>query len=772
MSSWPQRFVLALSIGLIGVLIYLIPAGAALEEEYGLSWLFYFRGAITPPPDVIVIALDQSSASALSLPLNPKEWPRDLHADLIDKLFVAGAEVIAFDLRFGACGSRPESNKKLAHAIKKARNVVLVERLIDSRDTDSFPYQTKKKFADCQTERGIGSELDDTNEKKELFFRDYPEIIGAWRLPILPIIADAARATVPFILPRGSVTQYWAFNVSAGDIPSLPSVMLQIFALQAYDDFVRLLRVVNPSFATQIPIHRHDLDIEDLMFTLRNAFVSNAKLVDEMQHELARSQFITHGNKKLIRALLNLYSGDETRYLNFYGPPRTIRTIPYHQVLQSDGAKFEQLDLKGRAIFIGVSAGSFSEQDELRDDYVTVFNQSDGLQISGVEIAATAFANLLDDHPMRSIPLIGALSTLFLFGFMLCMIFLVLSDQSAALVGIMLVLLYGYGVYYLFKTAHLWFPVVIPLTQALLACGAAILLKYTGSVKERQILREAFGKYVPEMVVNDFVNNVGKETASSQLLYGICMDTDADKYTELGGRLSPTELRLLMNDYYATLFKPVKQYDGIVSDVKGDAMLALWAASTALSFQRRQACFAALEIIKAVEHFNQNNREFQLPTRVGLHVGEMTLGNVGAMHHYEYRAVGDIVNTTNRIQGANKYFKTRLLLSKEILEDLDDFLVRPLGKILLVGKTVPLDLAELIACKQEANDDQIWLCEGFANGLLAYESQNWTAACTFFLEILQVFPDDGPSHFFLNLCQNYRITPPQLWDGITHMPGK
>lgn len=767
-----NQIILAIIIGMVGIVVYLTPFGTTLEEENGLTWLFYLRGKVSAPNNVVIVSIDQFSASELNLPLNPKEWPRDRHADLIDKLVVAGAQVIAFDLRFGTCGNRPESNEKLAHAMKKASNVVLVERLIDSRYTDSFPYQIEKKFDDCQTEHEIGYKLDATKKKEELFFRDYPGLVGVWRLPILPIIADAARVTAPFILPRGSVTQYWAFNASAGDIPSLPSVVLQIFSLQAYDDFVHLLHIVDPLLANQIPPSEYVFDIEDLMLTLRNAFSSNTKLADDMLHELERSQLINHGNKKIILALLNLYSRNETRYLNFYGPPRTIRTISYHQVLQSDEAEFEQLDLKGKAVFVGVSASSFSEQDELRDDYVTVFNQLDGLQISGVEIAATAFANLLDNHSVRPIPLIGTLFILFVFGFMLCLVFLVLPDRNAVLVGIILVFLYGYGAYYLFKTTHLWLPVVIPMVQAVLACGAAFLLKYTESVKERHILREAFGKYVPEQVVNDFVNNAGKETAGSQLLYGICMDTDADKYTELGGRLSPTALRLLMNAYYATLFKPVKQYDGIVSDVKGDAMLAIWAASAALPSQRRQACFAALEIIKAVEYFNQNNREFQLPTRIGLHAGEMTLGNVGAIHHYEYRAVGDMVNTTNRIQGANKYFKTRLLLSKAVLDGLDDFLVRPLGKILLAGKTVPINLAELITCKDEANDVQLWLCESFAKGMLAYESQNWVTACNLFLGILQVLPEDGPSHFFLNLCQNYRSNSPQSWNGITRMPGK
>lgn len=776
MSNWSKRWfvqlLLAIVTGLAGVIAYLTPVGSVLEEEYGLSWLFHSRGVISASDNVVIIAIDQISASEFNLPLNPKEWPRDRHADLIDKLIEAGAAVITFDLRFNACGSSPESNEKLARAIKQAGNVVLVERLIDSRDASLFPYQAEKEMINCETGIRDSSESEKVEKGDVIFFRDFPALAGVWRLPILPIIADAALVTAPFILPRGTMRHYWAFNTHAGDIPSLPSAVLQVFALQAYDDFIRILRAVDPILATQFAVSRSHIDMEDLMLTLRSTFVDNKKLVNIMRYALNQDQLVSPSHKKIIHALINLYSGDDIRYLNFYGPPRTVRTLSYHQVLQSEINETMQFDLKDKAVFVGVSASSFSEQDELRDDYITVFKQPDGLQISGVEIAATAFANLLDDRPVRRIPLLGSLSILFLFGFTLSFIFLTLPDQRAAMLVIMFVLIYSYGVYYLFNTVQLWLPIVIPLAQALLSFSTALFAKYTESIRERRILKEAFGRYVPERVVNDFINNAGKETTENQLLYGVCMDTDAEKYTELGGRLNPTELRLLMNDYYATLFKPVKQYEGIVSDVKGDAMLAIWAASTALVFQRKQACYAALEIIRAVECFNQVNHEFQLPTRIGLHAGEMTLGNVGAIHHYEYRAVGDMVNTANRIQGANKYFRTRLLLSKAVVDGLEDFLVRPLGKILLSGKQDSIELVELLVCEEDANDSQFWLCETFAKGLLAYESQDWARACEQFFGILQVFPEDGPSYFFLNICQDYRLNPPQSWDGLTRMPGK
>src|SRR5208337_5171877 len=104
----------------------------------------------------------------------------------------------------------------------------------------------------------------------------------------------------------------------------------------------------------------------------------------------------------IIRSLIKMYRGPHSRYLNFYGPPRTITTIPYYQMLQppDKGAGHQQIDVKGKVVFVGLSEVSLSEQ---RDGFYTVFSQKDGLDLSGVEIAATAFGNLIEELPVRPV---------------------------------------------------------------------------------------------------------------------------------------------------------------------------------------------------------------------------------------------------------------------------------------------------------------------------------------------------------------------------------
>ena len=145
----------------------------------------------------------------------------------------------------------------------------------------------------------------------------------------------------------------------------------------------------------------------------------------------------------------------------------------------------------------------------------------------------------------------------------------------------------------------------------------------------------------------------------------------------------------------------------------------------------------------------------------------MALGSVGAIDHFEYRAVGDIVNTVSRIEGLNKHLGTNILASADVLHHVDDFLTRELGTFLLSGKSKPIVLHELICRKEESSEKQRNLCGLFAEALGAYQGQFWEKAMEKFHTFLQLTEQDGPSLFYLRLCENYRENPPgESWTGL------
>jgi len=734
MVRWLKYFFLGTFTGLLGVIVYLSPAGLWLEERVGLSTLFLLRGAIQAPSDVVVIAIDQPSASQLNLSIKPRLWPRNLHAQLITQLAAAGASTIIFDLIFDTPSDIPEQDEALANAIKAAGRVVLVERL----DYEDSALLNRHE-----------------NAAQHRYIRE-----GAAQL--LPHVADAAKARAPFILPKVErVHHYWTFKSNAGDIPTVPVVVLQLYASALYDDFVRLLNLSNPELAAHLPVRMDDADIEDLTLTLRNLFVSSPQLASQLKENLDRDNRLKAKEKRVIRSLLELYSGDQIRYLNFYGPPRSIKTIPYYQALQLDtdnrDHQSERENLKDKIVFVGFSGTTQSEQDIVRDDYPTVFSSPDGLYISGVEITATAFANLLENKPIRPLSAAGNLSILFLFGFAIGLSAQILTTRKTIVLSLLLLCIYTFITYAFFRNAMIWLPFIIPAALVLFILMLVWALKILA-------LEEFIGIAGPDQELDAIIEKY------RGVFSGTCLTTDIAGYTTLAETMNPSALEKLMTNYRAALKNPIVQHHGRVMDTTGDSSLSIWnkksenphaaklfgwIKKTPSPADRSRACKAALDLNAAIACFNKMNNP-PLPTRIGLHFGGMSLNKSDGT----YRVTGDVVNTANRIQDANKIFKTSILLSGDVIEGLDDFLARPLGSFPLPGRIKPVELFELIAYRQSASKQQLWLCETFANALNAYQLKKWREASRYFHEILSVFPSDGPTHYFLPLCSKYQNESP------------
>jgi len=448
--------------------------------------------------------------------------------------------------------------------------------------------------------------------------------------------------------------------------------------------------------------------------------------------------------------------------------------VPYHQVLDphlSAAGEHGIPDFNGKAVFVGLSDLARVDQ---KDDFHTVYSQLSGLDLSGVEIAATAFANLLESMPVQPLRLGEHALFVFLWGAVLGMACRLLPTIPAAVAAGGLSGLYLLFAHQQFTNSGIWYPLAAPLfVQAPVAFLGAFTWNYRDAHRERGAIKKALGYYLPGRVADEIARNVRDIGAHGQIMHGTCLCTDAEQYTSLSEKMDPRELSALLRRYYEVVFEPVRRRGGIVSDVIGDSMMAIWTTTHPDAALRHEACLAALDIANSLNRLNESDHDLLFPTRIGLHSGNMLLGNVGAMDHYEYRAVGDIVNTVTRIENLNKHLGTRILVSAEVLSGLDGFITRDVGRFLLRGKSKPVAVHELLGRMEESAQELTQLCRFFAEGLDAYRKQSWGEAIARFRECVRFCQTDGPSLFYLRLCEKYEENPPgEGWDGLIRLNEK
>lgn len=246
----------------------------------------------------------------------------------------------------------------------------------------------------------------------------------------------------------------------------------------------------------------------------------------------------------------------------------------------------------------------------------------------------------------------------------------------------------------------------------------------------------------------------GKNLAQSiRYCLGACVITDADRYTSVAEGMDPASMVDFINRYLEVLFRPVFDHGGFVSDVKGDGMLAVWTDAASSRELRARVCRACLEMAEAAARFDRSLPGRGLATRIGAYFGPLALATVGAFTHYEYRAVGDTVNTSSRLEELNKELGTRVLISASLAEGLDEFLFRDLGEFRLRGKRNRVRALELVGWRDAASARERRLCDEFAAALAAQQSGRWHEAQSRLRDLCARYPEDGPSRFHLQRCQ-------------------
>jgi adenylate cyclase len=678
-----------LKAGLIGIgafvvvlLVTNLPFLFLLDLK-GLDLLFLIRGPLPPPPEIVIVAIDEPSLAEIS---KQWPWPRSIHALLIEQLQKAGARVIGFDILFTE-RSHPDDDRALERAMQEARNVVLLSEQVT---------------------------IDDPL---------YRHTIRLDPIEPFKVVAVAGLSSLQ-IYPDGTVRR------ARLGFPDLPSFALQVARLYMADQASQLTK-------TQPPVGK------------KREWLDPSKEV----------------------------------LLNYLGPPRTVKTVSYYQALEYDRMLPPGV-FAGKIVLVGRSTQTAPEPQRTAPDvFHTPYLFSAESLTSGVEIQATIISNILTGRFVTELPSIARLGLLMLLALVASLMQLRLRPIVSLLVTLALSALFLGIVIALFVSRDLWLPLFAGMLQLSLVHGGHLVAIMVTERRAKERIKGTFETYMDPRIVETIMQHDSSIKVSGEKRVVTVFFSDMEKFTSIGEQMTPSGLVNMINQYLALASESIRRHNGIIDKYIGDSIMAFWSPPyTNEDEHAKLACYAALEQLSILDEFKRMLPDItgfrkglpHIDIRIGLATGDVIIGNIGSNISRNYTVMGDTVNIASRLESASKYYGTRLLISEQTQVMARDVVeTRELDSILVMGKSDPVRVFELLARKGELGQAAADLRERFERGLAAYRNRDWNRAQADFSACLEIDPADAPSKLFVARLQYLRDCPPaENWDGVWSLSEK
>ncbi len=305
---------------------------------------------------------------------------------------------------------------------------------------------------------------------------------------------------------------------------------------------------------------------------------------------------------------------------------------------------------------------------------------------------------------------------------------------------------------------------------------ALTFYKYFTEERGKRELKQTFQKYVSPAVVDEILADPGNIELGGKKLRLTVFFSDVRGFTTISEKLDPRALSDLLNSYLTPMTELVFENRGTLDKYMGDAIMAFFGAPIHYSDHAKFACRCALQSLEKLKELQEQLRAQGLPMidiGIGLNTGDMSVGNMGSETVRSYTVMGDSVNLGSRLEGINKEYGTRIIISEFTYEEVkDSFVCREIDWVKVKGKILPVKIYELISEKAVDADRQAML-EHFKRGYELYHQKQFEAALRTFNDALMKVPDDPVSKLYLVRCEEFIAEPPpENWDGVFVMKTK
>ncbi len=727
-----------------------------------------------PDPRIVIVDIDQHSQEALG------RWPfsRVHFAKMLDALRGDGAKVAAFDITFSKPDRTADPVRELWAELeaRRKRGEAVDPKLAAEVQKLAERYDADKKFAEAihrfgpvvlgnfffytdADMRGIeGATLD--AYANQLSFFVFPQVIGARpgfqkedRIHLFEEYNGAG------LVPKGAEANIASLTGAlAGDT----SWTGFFNAPPDADGVVRRATLILPYGRSPNP-EEWDL-FASLDVMAARAYLGLTADQTILSYGQVGIQEIQLGPDLRVRPD---HRGQIT--INYQGP---AGSFAHYSMADVASGKFAPGTFRGKLVLVGATATGIG------DLKTTPYG---GTNYPGVEIHANVIDNILNQRFLKrgAKQALADVLLIFLFGIPVG-IWMALVSPRWMWFGLGLLLPLAAADYRTFLGGG-WLNFTVPALT--LTSNVLLVSLYRALVeeKEKRRVRTAFGQYLsPEVIRRLLINPQLVEPRKTEITV---MFSDIRGFTTISEKLDAQDLALFLNQYLTEMTSIVFRHSGTLDKYIGDAVMAFWGAPFEEPGHAAKACEAALEMMKRVqEQQAQWKAEGKPPLDIGigLNTGVASVGKMGSALRYGYTALGDAVNLSSRLEGLNKEYGTHILVNETTFEAAKyaGFVFRELDLIRVKGKLQPVRIYELLARQADlsANGQAADVGERlriFAQARAFYQKREWAGAQKTFQELLERWPEDGPSRMYWKRCQEYLFEePPANWDGVFTMTHK
>jgi adenylate cyclase len=277
----------------------------------------------------------------------------------------------------------------------------------------------------------------------------------------------------------------------------------------------------------------------------------------------------------------------------------------------------------------------------------------------------------------------------------------------------------------------------------------------------------SFIKYVPDDVVRQLLSSGKEAVLGGEIRRLTVFFFDIEGFSGHSEQVPPNVLVRELGDYFEVLSRRLRQHSGTIDKYIGDGLLGFFNAPERVAHHENLACRATLIGLQEVALHQQQGR-IPFRSRVGLHCGDVLVGNIGTPERFAYTVLGDVVNVASRLENLNKIYGTQIIASGDIWANAgDDFEWRHLDRVSVAGRKGSMDIYELLGLKDGVDEDRLYGRKMYEEALEFYFARSFWDARRIFAQIAERYPHDKAALLMMTRSDHMISRElPADWDGV------